>query len=79
MLDDHEGKTSTMRVMSFMSLFAAIIFGWFDVSTQNPQPYVTTLFLLGAFCPKALQAFVEKKFPGVKNAEETAQKTPKDS
>ena len=59
-LQDNTGKTSSMRVMSFISLFASIWFGYLAVSLNSEHGlYLSGLFLLGAFAPKALQKLAE--------------------
>ena len=65
---DDSGNRSSMRIMCFLSLVAAIIFGSLAI-TQNrgrESParddtaiLLTFSFLLGAFAPKYLQKFVE--------------------
>ncbi len=51
-----------MRVMSFISLFAAIGAGYITLTgTPNDGVMITFGFLLGAFAPKALQKFTEAK------------------
>ena len=64
MLTDHDGKMSSMRVMSFMSLFASFGAGYFTImqDSSGNGVYITSAFLLGAFCPKALQAFFERAY-----------------
>ncbi len=62
---DDTGNASSMRVMSFMSLFAA--FGTAAVLlVKNPTDATTGLylfsgFMIGAFVPKAIQKFAEQK------------------
>ena len=63
-LTDPEGKPSTMRMMSFIALFAAIAFGSLTLlyptaSSDMNGIYLTTAFLISAFAPKSLQRFVE--------------------
>ena len=64
--DDH-GHPSSMRLMSMLALTAAIAFGLItvlakDVNQENGL-YITVLFVLAAFAPKALQKFAEARFP----------------
>lgn len=66
-LTDSEGKPSTMRLMSFISLGAAIYFG---VMTMSSGPgavdvgkWITAMFLIGAFAPKSLQKYIENTHP----------------
>ena len=68
LLDDHQGTPSSMRVMSFIALFASIAFGLITIlhsaASQNENGiYITISFLIAAFAPKALQKFAEAKFP----------------
>jgi len=60
-LEDNQGNQSSIRLMSFISLFAAIGSGYITL-TNAPQDgvMITFAFLLGAFAPKALQKYVEK-------------------
>ena len=63
--EEDNGKISSMRLMSFIALIAAIIFGFLtillkDVNATNGI-YITFGFLLAAFAPKALQKFAETK------------------
>ena len=65
-LTDDQGDPSSMRLMSMISLIAAIVFGLItvlqrDVNHENGL-YITGLFVLGAFAPKALQKFAEARF-----------------
>ena len=54
-----------MRLMSFLSLLAAIIFGVLTVLVKevngNNGIFIGFGFLLAAFAPKALQKFAETK------------------
>ena len=63
-LTDPAGKPSTMRMMSFIALFAAICIGILTLmhptaSSDVNGIYLTTVFLISAFAPKSLQRFVE--------------------
>ena len=67
-LEDDHGNPSSMRLMSVVALLASICFGLLTI--QHPAAnkdanglYITIAFLLAAFAPKALQKFVEGKFP----------------
>lgn len=66
-LTDDQGHPSSMRMMSMVALIAAIVFGLITVllGRANDQNglYLTALFLVAAFAPKALQKFAEAKFP----------------
>lgn len=65
-LEDN-GSKSSMRLMSFIALMAAIAFG--ALTLLNPTKtingtdgiYITFGFLLSAFAPKAVQKFAETK------------------
>jgi hypothetical protein len=65
--EEISGNKSSMRLMSFIALISAIIFGIITVnkSGQNQNKddtgiYITFGFLLSAFAPKALQKFAER-------------------
>jgi hypothetical protein len=65
LFEEDNGNISSMRLMSFVALIAAIIFGFLtillnDVNSSNGI-YITFGFLLAAFAPKALQKFAETK------------------
>ena len=61
-LKDEQGQTSSMRIMSFVALTVAI-----GLSFAGPvfgTPVDTNLvfyWIIGAFAPKAVQKFAEKK------------------
>ena len=65
--EDHKGQKSSMRLMSFVSLLAAIFYGGVIVfsavgrTTNIPDDamIITIGFLVGAFAPKAVQKFAE--------------------
>ena len=66
-LTDDLGHPSSMRLMSMLALIASIAFGLItvldkDVNHENGL-YITVLFALAAFAPKALQKFAEARFP----------------
>ncbi len=61
-LADHTGKLSSIRLMSFVSLLAAIAFGWVTLTHQDNQStgiYITFGFLAASFGGKTFQKFVE--------------------
>ena len=60
-LEEAPGDKSSMRLMCFLSLLAAIGFGFLEVKAAASFPYVTTMFIVGAFAPKSVQKFAEKK------------------
>ena len=66
-LEDHQGNPSSMRLMSVVALLASIAFGLIAVlhdGGNDPNAlYITTMFLIAAFAPKALQKFAESRFP----------------
>lgn len=66
-LTDDKGHPSSMRLMSFVALSAAIAFGLIVLLHEGANAlnglYLTIAFLLAAFAPKALQKFAEAKFP----------------
>ena len=63
-LTDDEGNPSSMRLMSVISLGAAVILAgmavWKDCAQTDVMQYVF-LFLLGAFAPKTIQKQMEKR------------------
>jgi hypothetical protein len=65
-LEEEPGRKSSMRAMSFIALFASIMFGIISLlfataDTQQTGIFLTFGFLLAAFAPKALQKFAETK------------------
>lgn len=65
-LDDHQGNSSSMRLMSIIALVASIAFSTIVLfgaqPISNEALYLISIFLLGAFAPKALQKFAEARF-----------------
>ena len=64
---DDKGKSSCMRLMCFMSLIAAIMFGMLTLTSledkdQESGMYITFSFLLASFAPKAIQKIIEVKY-----------------
>jgi hypothetical protein len=68
--EDDAGNRSCMRVMSFISLLAAIGLAVMVVAKGSPQGgesfpsngvILAGLFLVGAFAPKVFQKAIEKK------------------
>ncbi|MCU0543914.1 MAG: hypothetical protein MUE44_17335 [Oscillatoriaceae cyanobacterium Prado104] len=58
---DDDRKYSTMRAMSFIALIAAIVFGGLGMTDKDSDAkYFTTVFLVAAFAPKAVQKFAER-------------------
>jgi hypothetical protein len=64
-LQDDHGTWSSMRLMCFTSLLAAMVFGLLTVLGKSGPDGVTitVAFLVGAFAPKAVQKFVEMRIP----------------
>ena len=65
--EESENNKSTMRVMCFISLLTSILFGIITLlhagAAANANGlYITAMFLVGAFAPKAVQKFAERKF-----------------
>lgn len=67
---EDNGSYSSMRLMSFLSLFGAVLFGVLTVFLNSHGRndggnglFITFGFLLGAFAPKAIQKFAEQKIP----------------
>jgi len=61
MFEEEPGQTSSMRVMCFISLLAAIGAAYMEIKAGVPFPYTTTMFLGGAFGGKTAQKFAERK------------------
>ena len=70
-LTEDNGNRSTIRLMSILSLFAAIGFGvlilLFDSDGAHGL-YLVTLFLCGAFCPKLIQKHLEQRLDSGKKS-----------
>ena len=66
-LTDDQGHPSSMRLMSMVALIAAIMFGFITLLHEGASDenglYLTGLFLIATFAPKALQKFAEARFP----------------
>lgn len=66
-LEEDIHTKSSMRLMCFISLIVAIVFGLITLlnkTTDGQTGLLMTMgFLLGAFAPKALQKFMEEKLP----------------
>ena len=67
-LEDDLGHPSSMRLMSVTALGASIVFGLISIlhgeaSKGENGLWITAAFLIGAFVPKALQKFIEVRFP----------------
>ena len=67
---EDNGSYSAMRLMCFVALLAAILFGVLTITlTANGKSdggngiYITYGFLISAFAPKAIQKFAEQKIP----------------
>ena len=63
---EENGKPSSMRLMSFVALLAAIAFGALtllvvDGDTAGEGVFISFGFLIAAFAPKALQKFAESR------------------
>lgn len=57
-------KVSAMRVMSFIALIVSVYFGYLVITGNGDNQAGATIvtgFLMGAFAPKAVQKFAEKK------------------
>ncbi len=65
---DDNGNNSMMRLMSFFMMLATIGSGLVTLLASSADKtagiYITGLFAIAAFCPKAMQKFMEVK--GVK-------------
>lgn len=63
---EDNGAYSSMRLMCFVSLLAAISFGLLTILLKDESSdgiYITFGFLISAFAPKAVQKFAEQKIP----------------
>ncbi|WKZ71117.1 MAG: hypothetical protein QY331_07615 [Melioribacteraceae bacterium] len=63
-LSDDKGNKSSMRLMSFIALIAALTISGLLLFLDRITPESVTLvslFIFGAFAPKALQKFAEVK------------------
>ena len=61
-LTDKNGKPSSIRLMSWVALLTAIVFGWLTLTQEDNQTtgvQITFGFLIAAFAPKAVQKFAE--------------------
>lgn len=73
-LKDNMGKTSSMRIMSFFSLFASFYFAHLAISLDSQIGlYIVPLFVVGAFAPKAVQKYIELS-PNAKKEKNSGQK-----
>jgi positive regulator of sigma E activity len=60
MFEDDNGNASSMRLMSFVSLIASIMFGILTMYLSNQDGLIlTAMFIVGAFAPKVVQKFAE--------------------
>jgi len=62
--DEAEGVRSSMRLMNFLSLLISGGIACFAIGTKQLDVNViaiVTLFLVGAFAPKAIQKYAEMK------------------
>ena len=59
-LEEAPGERSSMRLMCFIALVGAIVFGFMELQAKVPFPNITTMFLVAAFAPKAVQKFAER-------------------
>ena len=62
-LQEDNGNNSSMRLMCFMMSIACIVSGFMTLYATDTKAglYITGLFAVAAFCPKALQKFMETK------------------
>ena len=68
-LEEDNGNSSSIRLMSFTALIASIVFGLIAITQPKCDlngVYIISAFLIAAFAPKALQKFAETKIPTVK-------------
>lgn len=65
-LQEDNGHYSTIRLMSFVALIAAIVFGGYTLTHKEAETAginITFSFLAAAFGPKVVQKFAEEKVP----------------
>lgn len=63
-LQEDNGSNSSMRLMSALSLVAAICVAGYGMYANKASTFeITGLFLAGAFAPKAIQKRFEEKLP----------------
>ena len=65
-LQEDNGNNSSMRLMSFIALITAIVFGLVTLFNENAKEVginLTFSFLVAAFTPKAVQKFAENRLP----------------
>lgn len=63
-MQEDNGNSSSMRLMSLIALISAIAFGGFTLANPDVKevgPNITLSFLVAAFSPKAVQKFAENK------------------
>ena len=63
-LSDDDGNPSSMRLMSMLSLVVAALLAAVEVmgwGSGDGNTELVLYFLLGAFAPKAIQKFAERK------------------
>jgi hypothetical protein len=67
---EDNGNNSSIRLMSFVALLAAIVFGFLTIKLASEAKqdgvngiYITFGFLIAAFAPKVVQKFAEEKLP----------------
>ncbi len=63
-LEDSDNNPSSMRLMSAVSLLAAIVFAYIAITSLDTNADSINIvfgFLIAAFAPKAVQKFAEKK------------------
>ena len=70
-LQDDKGTPSSMRLMSMIALLSSIGFGLISIFYKNGESenglYLTIIFLLAAFAPKAVQKFAEARFSKIED------------
>ena len=60
LFQDDDGNNSSMRLMSLISLLAAIGTAAADIAMNGNHQDLTVIFMAGAFAPKVLQKVAEK-------------------
>ena len=60
--EEGDGRLSSMRLMSFLSLLYSFFFATYAVFHDKAIDFETlVLFVVAAFCPKVIQKFAETR------------------
>ena len=59
-LEESSGNKSLMRALSIVALLGALWFGHLTITQESEVGiWVTSMFVIGAFAPKAIQKYTE--------------------